>query len=442
MFTRRLRAVRDRRFLTLLERCRAADAAFLNLEAPIFEPAAYPVKQYLYTSYVTSEAWLPGELRWAGFNLASLANNHMSDWSPEAIARNRRELEQAGISCSGAGMTLSEARSPAYLDTGAGRVGLISVDSSFEYGTAPHVQMASDPHGSVRGRPGTNGLRFDVSYELRPDDFEAFRSVYANLRLQREGLETAHAPPFPSDERFRFRGVDVRRGEETAVRTKCRSADLEAILRWIRSTRAQVDVLVVSHHNHAARGEDWELPADFAREFAHSAIDAGADLYLGHGYTLKGVELRGNGVIFHDLGDWALQDASARRHPRDAYAHWGLDAEAPPGEFADVREANRKHVTESGDNAELLAEVAAYRHAGAGSVMAEVEFGAAGPVAIDLVPCVFSGGKRHQRDTPLAAEGAEAAAILHRVATASAAFCTEVRRVGDTGRIVLGKAPE
>jgi poly-gamma-glutamate synthesis protein (capsule biosynthesis protein) len=426
MFTRRLRTVEEPRFLSLMERVRGSDAAFLNLEAPIFEPSAYPVKQYVYTSYVTSEPWVAEELAWAGFNLASIANNHVSDWSPEVIAANRRRLGQAGIACSGAGDNLAEARAPTYLDTTAGRVGLISVDSSYEYGEFFHVQMAGEPHGEVRARPGTNGLRWDIGYELAPDDYDAFRAVYRRLGLDRQGLETAHTPPFPTATNFRFRGVEVELGERSRVRTSCRAQDLEEILGWVRSTREQVDVLIVSHHNHAAAGDRWELPAEFVREFARAAVGAGADVFVGHGYTLKGVEFRDGAVILYDVGDWALQDASARRHPGDAFARWGLDPAAPPGEFAAARERNRRRATFEDENRELTAAVDEYRLAATRSVLAEVEVDRGEVRSLKLVPCVLSSGPRHRRDTPLVAEGDEARAILDRVAGASAPFGTRI----------------
>jgi poly-gamma-glutamate capsule biosynthesis protein CapA/YwtB (metallophosphatase superfamily) len=438
MFTRRLTAERDAAFHRLIDIVRSADAAFVNVENPIREPSSYPVKQYLYTSYVTAEPWLAEELRWAGFNLASLANNHMSDWSPESIDTNRRLLAEAGIACSGAGRTLAEARAPAYLDTRHGRVGLISVDSSYEYGHFMHVQMASDPHAGVPGRPGTNGLRWDTTYALDRDAFAALRDVYRKLGLHREGVETAHCPPFPSDDRFRFRGIEVRRADSTRKETACRASDLGEILRWVRSTRAQVDCLLVSHHNHAASGDDWELPADFAREFAHAAVDAGADAYIGHGYTAKGIELRDGRPIFYDLGDWALQDASARRHPGDSYSHWDLDPKATPGEFADARERARRYVRSEIDNPEVRQAVDDYTRAATGSVLVRFVLQDGKLAEIELYPSLLSGDQpRHRRDTPRLVSGTDAEAVLGRVVRASKPYGTTIEVREGIGRVAL-----
>jgi poly-gamma-glutamate capsule biosynthesis protein CapA/YwtB (metallophosphatase superfamily) len=442
MFTTHLRTVRDPGFHDLLAVVRTADAAFLNLEAPIREPASYPVKQYIYTSYVTSEPWVTGEIRWAGFNMASIANNHMADWSPESIQLNRRLLEEAGIAFSGAGASLAEARAPGYLDTERGRVALISVDSSYEYGQFSHVQMASDPHGGVPARPGTNGLRWDTRYELDPDSYEALRRIHRSLGLHREGMETTHTGFHPRGDGIRLRGVTVRPGERPRVRTWCRQSDLDEILRWVRSARAQADYLLVSHHNHAAAGEDWELPADFVTQFAHAVVDAGADAYIGHGYTSKGVEVYRGRPILYDIGDWSTQDASARRHPGDAYAHWGLGPLATPGEFADARERARAHARETVADEELRLAVRAYSTAANSSALVRFAFADGELAGLELHPTIpASDPLRHRRGLPTRATGAGAGAVLERFARASASFGTRIEARDGVGHVVLDPGP-
>lgn len=439
MFTTHLRTVRDPGFHELLEIVRTADAAFLNLEAPIREPASHPVKQYIYTSYVTSEPWVAGEIRWAGFNMASIANNHMADWSPETIELNRRLLDEAGIAFSGAGASLSEARAPGYLDTERGRVALISVDSSYEYGQFFHVQMASDPHGDVPARPGTNGLRWDTRYELAQEDYEALRRIHHSLGLHREGMETTHTGFHPRGDGIRLRGVTVRPGAGPRVRTWCRQSDLDEILRWVRSARAQADHLLVSHHNHAAAGEDWELPAEFVVQFAHAVIDTGADAYIGHGYTSKGVEVYRGRPILYDIGDWSTQDASARRHPGDAYAHWGLDPLATPGEFADAREFARARAHDVTADEDLRDAVRAYTVAANSSALVRFAFEDGTLASLELHPSIPARDPlRHRRGLPTKATGEAADAVLERFARASAPFGTRIEARDGVGHLALG----
>jgi Bacterial capsule synthesis protein PGA_cap len=439
MFQTRLRTVPDPRFHELIDLVREADVGFLNLEAPIREPSAYPVKQYVYTSYVTSEPWVTEELTWAGFNLVSLANNHMSDWSPESIATNQRLLDAAGITYSGVGRTLSEARAPGFLDTPRGRIGLISVDSSFEFEQYYQVQMASDPHGGVPARPGTNGLRWDTYYDLDSDSFEKFREVHRALGLDRQGMEASHVLPQPSEDSFGFRGVVVRRcGDRPRVTTACRQPDLQQILRWIRSTRAQVDYLLISHHNHQAAGDEWEEPAEFVREFAHTAIDAGANAYIGHGYTPKGIEIYQRRPIFYDIGDWSTQDAAARSHPDDAYSRWGLAPSAPPGEFADAREAARSYVRDMAGDKRFRDTVEAYSAAVAQSAVMRFSFADQELSSIELHPSLPRQHRlRHLRNLPSRAIGKAADQVIQRFARASAPFGTKIENRDGVGYVLL-----
>lgn len=439
MFQTRLRTVADPGFHELMDIVRGADVGFLNLEAPIREPSAYPTKQYVYTSYVTSEPWVADELSWAGFNLVSLANNHMSDWSPDSIVTNQRVLTGKQIAFSGAGSTLSAARAPGYLDTPHGRVGLISVDSSYEYGQYYQVQMASDPHGDVPGRPGTNGLRWDTYYDLEPDAFARFRDIRDSLGLYREGVETTHLREHqPTQDSFYFRGVTVRRSQQTRISTACRAADLAEILRWVRSTREQVDYLLVSHHNHQAAGADWELPVDFVREFAHAVIDEGADAYIGHGYTPKGVEIRRGRPIFYDVGDFSTQDAAARWHPGDVYERWGLDPQAPPGEFATRREHARAAARDRTGDAQSQSATRGYSAATSQSIVARFEFAGDQLAGIALYPCrPKAHARRHLRNLPTPATGSDANRVLERFARASAHFGTKIEETAGVGHVRL-----
>ena len=73
----------------------------------------------------------------------------------------------------------------------------------------------------------------------------------------------------------------------------------------MRQLREQVDVVVVSMH--------WGIHfepgtiADYQYEAAHAAIDAGADVILGHhGHVIKGVEFYRGKPVFYSLGNVTL----------------------------------------------------------------------------------------------------------------------------------------
>ncbi|MCS7477818.1 CapA family protein [Umezawaea endophytica] len=438
MFQTRLRTVQDPGLHSLFDVLRSADVGLLNLEAPIRDVDAHPVKQ-VYTSYVTSEPWVTEELTWGGVNMVSLANNHMSDWSASSIATNQRLLDEAGIAWAGAGRTLAAARAPGYLDTPQGRVGLIAVDSSYEYGQYYQVQMGADPHGDVPGRPGTSGLRWDTTYVLDPERFDRLREAHRALGLHREGMEITHlAERRPTPDSFLFRGVTILRGRTPGVRTACRPVDLDQVVRWIRGTRSQVDYLVVSHHNHQAAGTEWELPADFTREFAHAAVDAGADVYIGHGYTPKGVELYRGKVICYDIGDWSTQDAAARWHPADAYERWGLDPGATPGDFATARERARAEARDAFAGTEFGDQVKAYSAAVGQSAVVRITFDEDRVSGVELHPSLpRADARRHLRNLPTRAVGEAAERVVGRFAAASAPLGTKIDHRDGVGHVVL-----
>jgi poly-gamma-glutamate synthesis protein (capsule biosynthesis protein) len=75
-------------------------------------------------------------------------------------------------------------------------------------------------------------------------------------------------------------------------------ADVEAL-------RPQVDVLFVALHK--GLGHTPATVATYERQIAKAAIDAGADLVVGHhAHILQGVEVYRNRPIFHGLGNFAI----------------------------------------------------------------------------------------------------------------------------------------
>src|SRR5438270_240575 len=80
------------------------------------------------------------ELKWAGFDLLSVANNHAGDFGVEGMRRTARALRDAGLTFAGTGENLAFARSPAYLDSHKGRVALIACTSTFPPASAAGPQ--------------------------------------------------------------------------------------------------------------------------------------------------------------------------------------------------------------------------------------------------------------------------------------------------------------
>jgi poly-gamma-glutamate synthesis protein (capsule biosynthesis protein) len=80
---------------------------------------------------------------------------------------------------------------------------------------------------------------------------------------------------------------------------------MAAMLDDIKKLRPKVDVLVLSLHFglHFIPAEI----ADYQIEYTHAAIDAGADLIIGHhAHILKGIEVYKGKVIFYSLGNFGF----------------------------------------------------------------------------------------------------------------------------------------
>ena len=90
-----------------------AQIVFGNLEGPLTAGGTIEAnKQYVFRSPPDKVA--PALAR-AGFNIVSLANNHILDYGPPGLDDTRAALDRAGIRAVGAGRNLNEARAPAIM---------------------------------------------------------------------------------------------------------------------------------------------------------------------------------------------------------------------------------------------------------------------------------------------------------------------------------------
>ena len=94
-------------------------------------------------------------------------------------------------------------------------------------------------------------------------------------------------------------------GTPCRTHTYAHQADLQQLRADIEAARELADVVMVSMH--------WGIHfveaviADYQREVGHAAIDAGADVVLGHhAHILKGFELYRDRPIFYSLGNFAV----------------------------------------------------------------------------------------------------------------------------------------
>jgi len=104
---------------------------------------------------------------------------------------------------------------------------------------------------------------------------------------------------------------------------------MERIKRSIYEAQMQADYIIVSIHSHELSGDAKENPADFLQEFAHTCIDAGAHMVVGHGpHLLRPIEIYQNRPIFYSLGDFVIHNECIPHAPEEMYAKQGLTSDA------------------------------------------------------------------------------------------------------------------
>jgi poly-gamma-glutamate synthesis protein (capsule biosynthesis protein) len=93
----------------------------------------------------------------------------------------------------------------------------------------------------------------------------------------------------------------------------------------------------VTIHAHEGNG-DRSVPAKFLITFARAMIDAGADVFVGHGpHVLRGIEVYKGKPIFYSLGNFIYQNQTLLRLPYENYERYNLGSNAHVADFNDAR---------------------------------------------------------------------------------------------------------
>ncbi len=193
-------------------------------------------------------------LKFAGFDVVSFASNMAMDWGSDALSDTIDVLRQNGMTVIGVGRDISEARTPAVFERKGTRIAFLA-----------YCSVAPPGYEATANKPGLAPMRAWTLYHQ----------------------------------------IDKQPGTPPKILTFADHDDLEAMKEDIKRVRPLVDVVVVSMH--------WGLhfaPAiilQYQREVGHAAIDAGADLILGHhAHILKGIEVYKGKVIFYSLCNFAM----------------------------------------------------------------------------------------------------------------------------------------
>ncbi len=254
-------------FARVGETLRAADLVFANLECLLYEPPdghAVEHEGFFADPEIAGKA-----LQTAGIAAVGLANN--VNYGAAAISGSIARLDRLGLAHAGAGADLAAARAPAVVERGGLRVGFLQRSS---------VYWPTNHEASARGC-GIAVIRGHTAYQV-----PAHKSRPEVPPMNRPGV-----PPI--------------------VVTWADRDYLAAFAEDIAALRREADIVVASCH--------WGLGEevlDYMREIAHAAIEAGADIVIGHGphYSVP-VEVYKGKPIFYGLGSFSFHTGhGGRRH--------------------------------------------------------------------------------------------------------------------------------
>lgn len=256
-------------FARVADTLRQADVLFGNLECCFYEPAGGHSldREGFHAGLASAQA-----LVIAGFRAVGNANN--VNYGEEAIRSSLRRLDEIGIPSTGAGLDRDAARAPVIVDHEGLRFGFVQRTS---------VYWATG-HEATEHSPGVAVLTGRTAYEPM-------------LQTRRAGVPPANRPGLPP-----------------AILTWADAKSLGEFRGDLRALRPRADVVVASHH--------WGLAEevlDYQVEIAHAAIDAGADVVMGHGpHYACAVEMYEGKPIFYGLGSFSFHTGHGGR----AHGDW------------------------------------------------------------------------------------------------------------------------
>ena len=249
---------------------RAADMVFSNLECCLYAP---PQAQSFHNEgFFADPAIAATALRQASIGAVGIANN--VNYGEAAILSSLTHLDKAGIPHTGAGANATAAKAPVIVERAGIRFAFLQRSSV--YWPTNHE---AGPHD-----PGIAVIRGNTAYQVP-------------MHKSRPEIPPMNRPGIPP-----------------IIVTWAEPDHLKAFAEDVAAVKTRADIVVASCH--------WGLGKDvlrYMRDIAHTAIDAGADIVIGHGphYALA-VEVYRGKPIFYGLGSFSFHTGHAGR----AHGNW------------------------------------------------------------------------------------------------------------------------
>ncbi|HUQ41914.1 MAG TPA: CapA family protein [Candidatus Limnocylindrales bacterium] len=246
----------DERLAALL---RGAEVAFGNLETPLTARGARAEKAATHRAHPDRIA----EVKAFGFDVVTLANNHMLDYGQDGLADTLDVLAKDGVAAVGAGPTRAAAFRAHVRSTRRGGIAFIGICAALPPGYA-----------ATEDRGGVAPLRVQQSVAIDPA-----------IQAEQPG-----GAPF--------------------MHTRAVDQDVTEACDAIRAVRASARVVVVALHwgiPHGFAARSYGVLAEYQRPVAHALVDAGADLVVGHHpHVVHPIERYKNGLIAYSLGNYVF----------------------------------------------------------------------------------------------------------------------------------------
>ena len=246
---------------------RNADVVFGQMESPMSARGSAAFVPHSPVKIAPDNISALDDKTGVGFDVMSFACNHAMDYGWDAFYDTFDHLQKAGIAVVGAGKNMADARAPVIIERNGTKIGFLGYLSIVFPGVVAEDDM-----------PGCAPLRASTEY----------------------------------------RQVDFQPGTPPLIITRLYPEDRAAMEEDVRKLREQVDVLVVSMHCgvHVVP----TMIADYQKEAAYAAIDAGADVVLQHhSHILKGMEFYQGKPIFYSLNNFALDYNRLKPNPHKAW---------------------------------------------------------------------------------------------------------------------------
>lgn len=134
-------------FGEIVEHTQKADCSIVNLEAPVVETAAKPIEKLGPNLKCSSKAI--EAIKYAGFDMATLANNHFYDYGDEGVKQTLDTCKIEGIDIVGGGMNISEASKIFYKEIKGIKIAIINC-CEHEFSIAAETSGGSNPLNPIR----------------------------------------------------------------------------------------------------------------------------------------------------------------------------------------------------------------------------------------------------------------------------------------------------